>query len=82
MNTIAVRVPSNIIFLKILSKLKIPLAAPSANRYGKISPTVQMMFMRNLMARYHYFRWWYSLIGLESTVIDLTKKTKIIIWWY
>ena len=39
MNTIAVRVPSNIIFLKILSKLKIPLAAPSANRYGKISPT-------------------------------------------
>ena len=39
MNTIAVRVPSNIIFLNILSKLKIPLAAPSANRYGKISPT-------------------------------------------
>ena len=43
MNTIAVRVPSNIIFLNILNKLKIPLAAPSANRYGKISPTSAMM---------------------------------------
>ena len=31
------------------------------------------------MARYRYFRWGNSLIGLESTVIDLTeKKAKII----
>ena len=37
--TVAVRVPSNRVFNKLLMHLNFPLAAPSANRYGKISPT-------------------------------------------
>ena len=80
MNTIAVRVPSNIIFLKILSKLKIPLAAPSANRYGKISPTSAHDVYEELNGKISVILdGGNSLIGLESTVIDLTeKKAKII----
>ena len=80
MNTIAVRVPSNIIFLKILSKLKIPLAAPSANRYGKISPTSASDVYEELNGKISVILdGGNSLIGLESTVIDLTeKKAKII----
>ena len=35
-NTVAVRVPSNIIFLNILNKLNIPLAAPSANLSNRV----------------------------------------------
>ena len=80
MNTIAVRVPSNSIFLNILTKLKIPLAAPSANRYGKISPTSADDVYEELYGKISVILdGGHSLIGLESTVIDLTKKkTKII----
>ena len=75
MNTIAVRVPSNIIFLNILSKLKIPLAAPSANRYGKISPTSANDVYEELNGKISIILdGGHSLIGLESTVIDLTEK--------
>ncbi len=80
MNTIAVRVPSNTIFLNILSKLKIPLAAPSANRYGKISPTSANDVFEELNGKISIILdGGHSLVGLESTVIDLTeKKAKLI----
>ena len=80
MNTIAIRVPSNIIFLDVLSKLKIPLAAPSANRYGKISPTSANDVYEELNGKIPIILdGGHSLIGLESTVIDLTeKKAKLI----
>ena len=80
MNTIAVRVPSSMIFLNVLSKLKIPLAAPSANRYGKISPTSANDVYEELNGKIPIILdGGHSLIGLESTVIDLTeKKAKLI----
>ena len=80
MNTIAVRVPSNIIFLNVLSKLKIPLAAPSANRYGKISPTSANDVYEELNGKISVILdGGHSFIGIESTVIDLTgKKAKLI----
>ena len=80
MNTVAVRVPSNIVFLNVLSKLKIPLAAPSANRYGKISPTSANDVYEELNGKISVILdGGHSLIGLESTVIDLTeKKAKLI----
>lgn len=37
--SIAVRVPSHPLFRRLLSGLGSPVAAPSANRFGKISPT-------------------------------------------
>ena len=79
-NTVAVRVPSNIIFLNILSKIKIPLAAPSANRYGKISPTSAVDVYEELKGKIPIILdGGHSLIGLESTVIDITgKKAKLI----
>lgn len=79
-NTIAVRVPSNIIFLNILTKLKIPLAAPSANRYGKISPTSAKDVYDELNGKISVILdGGNSIIGLESTVVDITKKkTKIL----
>ncbi len=80
LNTVAVRVPSNIIFLDILNKLKIPLAAPSANRYGKISPTCAQDVFEELNGKLSLILdGGSSNIGLESTVVDLTQKeTKII----
>ena len=38
-DTVAVRVPNHPLTLKLLEKLDFPLAAPSANPFGSISPT-------------------------------------------
>ena len=80
LNTVAIRVPSNKICLDVLNKLKVPLAAPSANRYGKISPTSAIDVYEELNSKIPIILdGGPSIIGLESTVIDLTKKnTKII----
>lgn len=39
LETVAVRIPANPVMRQVLSALKLPLAAPSANRFGRISPT-------------------------------------------
>lgn len=39
LETVAVRIPASPIMREILSILQLPLAAPSANRFGRISPT-------------------------------------------
>ena len=39
LETVAVRIPSHPIIRKVLAKLDAPLAAPSANSFGRISPT-------------------------------------------
>ena len=78
-NHIACRVPNNKVFLKILKKINIPIAAPSANISSKVSPT-------DASHVFDEFKNKISLIldggpsklGIESTVIDLTKKPKIL----
>jgi len=38
-DTVAVRMPAHPVFQEVLKRFKKPLAAPSANRFGRISPT-------------------------------------------
>ncbi|MFM2266277.1 MAG: L-threonylcarbamoyladenylate synthase [Bacteroidota bacterium] len=38
-DTVAIRIPNHVLTLALLSKLNYPLAAPSANPFGSISPT-------------------------------------------
>ncbi len=72
--TVAVRVPSHPIALALLQKVKLPLAAPSANPSGFLSPTRAEHVAKNLKDKV-------SLIldggptdlGIESTVLDLTR---------
>jgi L-threonylcarbamoyladenylate synthase len=80
LDTVAVRVPSNKIMLNILDKLGVPLAAPSANRYGKISPTSASDVYEELNGKVStILDGGLTAIGLESTVIDLSsKETKIL----
>lgn len=80
LNTLAIRVPSNKTTLSILKKLLIPVAAPSANRYGKISPTSAQDVYDELNGKIKkIIDSGPCKIGLESTVVDLTsKKAKIL----
>ena len=79
LKTVAVRVPRNKTIRKILKSLNFPLAIPSANKSSQISPVsaadvvnefgVSLKFILNGGS---------CIIGLESTVVDLTSKAKIL----
>jgi L-threonylcarbamoyladenylate synthase len=80
LKTLAVRVPSNKTVKNLLTQLDFPIAAPSANRYGKISPTSAKDVLDELNNKIPIILdGGSSVLGIESTIIDLTdNKTKIL----
>lgn len=75
LETVAVRVPSNKIILSIIEHVNIPLAAPSANRYGKLSPTSAKDVYEELNGKIStIYDGGSTNIGVESTVVDISKK--------
>ena len=78
-NTLAVRFPKHPITRNLLKKIKFPLAAPSANLSSKVSSVssadVKDDFGQNIKYVLEGGR---SSIGLESTIIDIRKKPKIL----
>jgi len=78
-NTIAVRFPKHKIARKLLSLLKVPLAAPSANMSSKLSPTSSKDVVDEFKNKIKFILdGGRSKIGLESTIVDLTGKPKIL----
>ena len=79
LKTVAVRIPKHQTIRKILKVLKFPLAIPSANKSTRVSPVtaedVACEFGNYLKMILNGKR---SAIGLESTVVDLTSKVKIL----
>jgi L-threonylcarbamoyladenylate synthase len=80
LDTVAIRVPSNKIALAVLNQFNLPFAAPSANRYGKISPTSAKDVFDELNGKVTtILNGGTTKFGIESTVIDISnKKTKIL----
>ena len=79
LKTVAIRFPSHPIVRSVLKNINFPLAMPSANLSTKVSPVcakdVSDEFKKNIR---FIFDGGNSKIGIESTVVDLTKKPKII----
>lgn len=74
--TVAVRVSSNGIFKRVIGAFDKPLAAPSANRFGSISPTSASAVLSELDGRIHLIvDAGASLYGLESTIIRIEPGT-------
>ena len=80
LESVAIRVPSHPTLKALLNLLAFPLAAPSANIYGKISPTSAEDVKEELDGKISkILDGGKSTIGLESTVVDLTDNvTKIL----
>lgn len=71
--TVGLRMPDHPVALKLLQTLKLPLAAPSANRSGKPSPTEAAHVEKDLQGRIPLILdGGQTGVGLESTVIDMT----------
>ena len=74
--TVAVRVSSNGVFKKVAAAAGCPIAAPSANRFGAISPTSAAAVMSELEGRIPLILdGGASHFGLESTIIKIEAAT-------
>jgi len=78
--TVGIRIPNNEIALSLISKSGLPLAAPSANLSGRVSPTEAIHVYKDLNGRIPLIiDGGRCNIGIESTVLDLTKNTPTIL---
>lgn len=74
--TVAVRVPSHPVALQVLNAFGGPLAAPSANRFGEVSPTTKAHVVRDLGDKVALvLDGGASEVGVESTIVDLSSET-------
>lgn len=79
MDTVAVRMPNHSIALSLLQQIDFPLAAPSANPFGSISPTAAIHVA-------DYFKDYLKIVldggecknGIESTIIGFENNQTIV----
>ncbi|MDQ6479963.1 L-threonylcarbamoyladenylate synthase [Dyadobacter sp. LHD-138] len=74
LDTVAVRIPNHPLTLALLSELDFPLAAPSANPFGYISPTTAAHVSQQLGGKIPYILDGGECgIGIESTIIGFVE---------
>ena len=80
LDTVALRVPDHPVALALIAAAQRPLAGPSANRSGSVSPTaaehVEREFGRSLAI---ILDGGPCRVGVESTVLDLTRQPAAIL---
>jgi len=78
-NTLAVRFPKHPVTRNLLKNLKFPIAAPSANISSRVSAVSSSDVKDDFGKKIKYIlEGGKSSIGLESTIIDLRKKPKLL----
>lgn len=78
--TLAVRVPSHKIAQQLLQEAGVPVAAPSANRSGHISPTTPQHVAESLGDRVDMIVAGGACdVGLESTVLDVSGEGPVVL---
>lgn len=76
---VAIRIPDHPLTLSLLSKLDFPLAAPSANPSGYVSPVTVAHVIQGLNGKIPYILDGGSCkIGLESTIIGFAENKVIV----
>lgn len=74
LNSAAIRVPAHPVLRDLLSRLDFPLAAPSANPFGYVSPTLAEHVQTTLGTRIQaILDAGMCSFGVESTIIDLRR---------
>ena len=80
LDSVAIRMPRHTVFHSLLKKLDFPLAAPSANPFGYVSPTSAEHVQRTLGSKIQAILDGGSCkIGLESTIVDLRNSENPVI---
>lgn len=78
---VALRVPAHASALTLLQKLPFPLAAPSANPFGYISPTTAQHVYDGLQGKIPYILdGGAATVGLESTIIGFNEYGHVLLY--
>ncbi len=76
---VAVRIPNHPLTLELLEQLDFPLAAPSANKFGRISPTSPQNVVSQLGDELPYVLDGGNCgVGIESTIIGFEDNISIV----
>lgn len=79
LETVAVRIPNHPLTLSLLQQLAFPLAAPSANPFGYISPTTSYHVYDQLHGRIPYIlEGGATEIGVESTIVGFENNQVVV----
>lgn len=80
LGTVAIRMPSHPVALRLIEEAGVPIAAPSANLSGKPSPTSGIHVWKDLNGRIPLLLdAGVCSVGVESTVLDLTGEVPTIL---
>lgn len=80
LNTVAIRIPSHPVALKVIEIASVPICAPSANLSGKPSSTEFKHVLEDFMDKVDIIiDGGQTDLGLESTVLDLTTSVPMIL---
>lgn len=80
LDTLALRVPNHPVALNLLRAARTPIAAPSANRSGHVSPTLARHVDEDLGLRVRVILdAGPTEHGIESTVLDVTGQTPVVL---
>jgi L-threonylcarbamoyladenylate synthase len=78
--TVALRAPSHPLARRLLRAARVPLAAPSANPFGYVSPTTAAHVLDGLHGRIpHVLDGGPCAVGVESTIVDATDPRRLVI---
>jgi L-threonylcarbamoyladenylate synthase len=79
LDTVAVRIPKHPLLLELLAELSFPLAAPSANPFGYISPTIAEHVNQQLGDKIPYILDGGECeVGIESTIIGFEADDTVV----
>lgn len=79
LDTVAVRVPGHPLARELIARAGCPVAAPSANRSGRLSPTRADHVLDSLGPDIWVLDGGACAVGLESTIVDLTADPAVVL---
>ena len=71
LDTVGIRMPNNSIALELIKESKCPIAAPSANKFGQLSPVNAQHVKKQLPNVDYFLDGGHTTVGIESTIVSI-----------
>lgn len=77
--TVGIRMPSHPVALELIRAAGLPIAAPSANRFGELSPTIAAHVLRTFGEALCVLDGGPTDVGIESTIVSLAGPEPVLL---
>ncbi|MGC8803143.1 MAG: L-threonylcarbamoyladenylate synthase [Bacteroidales bacterium] len=74
LSSVGIRIPNHPVALALINHAQRPIAAPSANKFGKVSPTTAQHVKKHLPGVDFILDGGKTHVGIESTIIKLNEQ--------